>query len=66
MTSLAPDPMPPATLAASHSMKRYLLRNPRGLQRRKAMNVIMVGCEFAGKTTLADLIVEWCERSALC
>ena len=44
-------------------MKRYLLRNPRGLQRRKAMNVIMVGCESAGKTTLADLIVEWCERN---
>ena len=29
----------------------------------KSMNIIMVGCEFAGKTTLADLIVEWCERN---
>ena len=27
------------------------------------MNVIMIGCEFAGKTTLADLIVEWCESN---
>ena len=27
------------------------------------MNIIMVGCEFAGKTTLADLVVEWCERN---
>ena len=27
------------------------------------MNIIMIGCEFAGKTTLADRIVEWCERN---
>ena len=27
------------------------------------MNIILVGCEFAGKTTLADLIVEWCEHN---
>ena len=27
------------------------------------MNIIMIGCEFAGKTTLADHIVEWCERN---
>ena len=27
------------------------------------MNIILVGCEFAGKTTLANEIVEWSERS---
>ena len=27
------------------------------------MNIIMVGCEFAGKTTLADLVVGWCDRN---
>ena len=27
------------------------------------MNIIMAGCEFAGKTTLADLIVEWCAHN---
>ena len=27
------------------------------------MNIILIGCEFAGKTTLADGIVEWCERN---
>ncbi len=27
------------------------------------MNIILVGCEFAGKTTLADKIVEWAERN---
>ena len=27
------------------------------------MNIIMAGCEFAGKTTLADLIVKWCAHN---
>lgn len=27
------------------------------------MNVILVGCEFSGKTTLADRIVKWSERN---
>ena len=27
------------------------------------MNLILVGCEFAGKTTLANEIVEWSESN---
>ena len=27
------------------------------------MNIILIGCEFAGKTTLANEIVEWSERT---
>ena len=27
------------------------------------MNILLIGCEFTGKTTLAAEIVDWCEEN---